>query len=100
MLEIIAAIILGRNIKKIVEAKGLKPTRYILIMVALWVGLEFTGALIGTLMFGDGGMVYLFAIIGAIIGAYLSYTIANNAVPARPDSEDILDADDILDENV
>ncbi len=99
MLEIIAAVFLGREIKKIVEAKGLKATRYIVIMIALWVGLEFTGAIIGTLMFGDGGMVYLFAILGAIVGAYLSYTIAKNAPEATPDSE-ILDSEDILDSDI
>lgn len=99
MLEIIAAIFLGREIKKIVEAKGLKATRYIIIMIALWVGLEFTGAIVGTLMFGEGGMVYLFAIIGAIIGAFLSYTIAKNAPEAVADG-DILDSEDILDSDI
>ncbi len=71
-----------------------------LIMVVLWIGLEFTGALLGVLMYGEGGMFYLFAITGGIIGAYLSYTIANNAPPAVLDSGDMPDGEDILDSGV
>lgn len=55
MLEIIAAVFLGKEIKKIVEAKGLKATKYIVIMVALWLGLEITGSVIGAMIYGEGG---------------------------------------------
>ncbi|MCB0651483.1 MAG: hypothetical protein KDC85_09435 [Saprospiraceae bacterium] len=97
MLEIIAAVFLGKEIKKIVEAKGLKATKYIVIMVALWLGLEITGSVIGAMIYGEGGMLYLFALLGAALGAYISYTIAVNAPAAVNESNDVLDSEDILD---
>ena len=81
MLEIIAIISLSKKIKRIVIEKNLKPTKYIVIMVLLWISLEFFGAIAGTIFFGEDFVVYLFALTGAGLGALLGYTIANNAKP-------------------
>ncbi len=79
MLEIIAIIALGRAIKKIALEKGLKPTKYILLMVFFWLSFEFLGMIIGFAIFGDGLIPYLIALPAAGLGGYLSYTIVKNA---------------------
>ena len=81
MLEIIAIIALGSNIKKIAQEKNLKPAKYIFIMVVLWIFLEFTGSIIGAIVFGEGLAAYPFALIGAALGGFLGYTIVRNATP-------------------
>jgi len=82
MLEIIAIIFLGKKISEIVKAKGHNPTGYVILMVVLWIGLELTGAVIGALLIGDGPALYIFAIIGGIMGAAIAYAIADNVKPA------------------
>jgi hypothetical protein len=101
MLEIIALVYLGKEIKKIVEAKGLKATKYIVIMITLWVGLELTGAIVGTLVAGEQQLtMYLFAITGAAFGGYLSYRVAVNAEPAILDRNGLFESNDILDSDL
>ena len=85
MLEIIAIIALGKSISKIIRAKGLKPLKYILLMVFLWITFEFVGLVIGTLLFGEGIGAYLMALPGAALGGYLSYRIAVNARGVNPE---------------
>lgn len=81
MLEIIAIIVLSSNIKLIAQGKNLKPAKYIILMVFLWIFLEFLGAIIGTIVFGEGLAAYPFALIGAALGGFLGYIIAKNATP-------------------
>lgn len=93
MLEIIAIIALGKSISKIVKEKGLNPTKYVIIMVVMWIGFEILGSLIGAILYGEGMVVYLFALSGAAIGGFLSYQLAKNASAATTVSDEILDAD-------
>lgn len=79
MLEIIAIFILGKAIKNKVEAKGLKATKYILLMVFFWLSFEFLGFVLGNIIFGEGLASYLLALPGAVLGGYLGYNIAKNA---------------------
>ena len=79
MLEIIAIIFLGSHIKKLAVQKGQPPWKYIIIMVVLWLGFEFLGAIIGVIITGNEMMAYPFALIGSVIGGYLGLTIARNA---------------------
>lgn len=81
MLEIIAMVSLGRTIRNIVLEKGLRPTRYILNMVFLWVGLEIVGLYVGMRLFANPFGAYLLAIVGAAFGGYLGYRGAVNAQP-------------------
>lgn len=97
MLEIIAIIFLGREVKKIVESKGHNATRYILIMVGLWIGLEITASIIGAMFFGDTGMMYMFALLGAAVGGYFGYRIALAAPDIGSDADKFMNSDDILD---
>ncbi|WP_020529150.1 hypothetical protein [Flexithrix dorotheae] len=95
MLEIIAIVTLGKHISKIVRAKGLKPTKYVIIMVVLWIGLEIIGSICGTLLIGEGLAAYPFALAGAALGGFIAYSIAKNASAATN-----LESDEILDLNV
>lgn len=79
MLEIIAIFTLGKWIKNSVNAKGLKATKYILLMIFFWISFEFLGMVLGIIIFGEGLQAYLLALPGAALGGYLSYTIAKNA---------------------
>lgn len=79
MLELIAIFTLGKAIKKMVQAKGLKATKYILLMIFFWLSFEFLGMVLGIVIFGEGLAAYLLALPGAALGGYLSYTIAKNA---------------------
>lgn len=79
MLEIIAIFTLGKAIKNKVQAKGLKATKYILLMVFFWLSFEFLGMVLGIIIFGEGLEAYLLALPGAALGGYLGYTIAKNA---------------------
>ncbi|MFY0601006.1 MAG: hypothetical protein JXR03_15125 [Cyclobacteriaceae bacterium] len=81
MLEIIAMISLGRTIRNIALEKGLKPSKYIVNMVLLWIGFEIIGAYIGMNITHNLFGSYLFAMAGAVLGGYLAYQSAVKAPP-------------------
>ncbi len=81
MLEILALIYLTKKNGAIAEGKGHKPGRYKFLTVLLWVGGEIFGAILGGIlsMGSDGvGLVYVLALVGAVVGAGLSRLIVNN----------------------
>ena len=61
------------------KSKGIKSLKYVLLMIFMWLGFEFIGVIIGTILVGGGLAAYPFGIAGAVLGAYLSYNIAKNA---------------------
>lgn len=79
MLEIIALIYLGSKISKIIKGKGLKPFKYVLLLIVLWILFEFLGIIVATIFLGEGLITYPFGIAGAALGAYLSLTIAKKS---------------------
>jgi hypothetical protein len=90
MLEILALVFLTRKNGSIAEKKGHKPGRYKWLTVLLWFGGEIVGAIGGAVLASAnedlGGLVYLLALIGAVVGAGLSRLIVNrlsvlNSVP-------------------
>lgn len=85
MFEIVLLIILARRIGHILEQKGRKSGWYKLLTVLLWFGGEIIGAIIGVVIVEFSGLneafIYLFALIGAAIGAAAAFIIAK-AVPA------------------
>lgn len=93
MLEVLVLIFLGRSIRKMTTEKGLKPLKYVLVMIALWIGMQIAGIAIGVAIFGlDSGGFLLFGYLGAAIGATISYQIAKNAAPEKVVVEGVLDA--------
>jgi hypothetical protein len=92
MLEIIALIALSKRIGNTVQAKGLSPTRYKVLLVVLW----FIGEIAGLMAFnalesgirdGETLVLVLCAAAGASLGAVAAFTIANAAVPVLDDED-------------
>ena len=93
MLEIIAIIYLVRYNGNICKEKNVKPGWYQFLTVILWIALEFLGAIIGVVLFGEGkGGIYLSALIGAGLGAFVSIRIVKGIHPNIPiDNDQLLD---------
>lgn len=85
MLEIILLIFLTRKVGGIIEGKGRKAGWYKAMTVALWIGGEIGGAIIGGIIVAISGagqfLIYVAALLGAAGGAALAYVIANNVTP-------------------
>ena len=75
MIEILVLIALTKRIGNIVKAKGHKPGGYKAMLVGFWFGGEILGLIIGFAVVGEGLAIYLFAIIGAVIGAFVAFGI-------------------------
>lgn len=94
MLEILALIYLTRKNGAIAEKKGKKPGLYKLLTVLLWFGGEVFGAILGAVIAGGGdamGAVYLFALVGALVGAGLSRLIVNKLPSVVPVPTEVFD---------
>ncbi|MDR2196408.1 MAG: hypothetical protein LBO07_00345 [Coriobacteriales bacterium] len=79
MLEIVAIIALSLANSKAAKARGRSGGVAVAYTIALWVGLEIVGSLIGGLFVSRSGEIYiiyaaavLFAVIGAIISVVIS----------------------------
>ena len=88
MLEIIALMALTKRIGSIVEQKGHKSRWYKVLTVVLWFGGELTGGILGLIVAGADEsaqcLIYLFALLGAAVGAVIAYSIANSLSPIGP----------------
>lgn len=86
MLEIILLVVLTRRIGHILEQKGRKSGWYKLLTVALWIGGEVAGAIVGGVIVAATGaselIIYLIALMGAAAGAGVSFLIAKGVAPA------------------
>jgi hypothetical protein len=89
MLEIVFIIFLARKIGEIIEPKGRKTGWYKFMLVALWIGGEFTGGVVAgliSIMAGSEmgmGLVYLLALVGAAMGAGIAFLIAKSVSPLQ-----------------
>jgi hypothetical protein len=87
MLEIIALILLTRQMGNLAIQKGLKPGTWKLYTVLSWLAGEFAGAFIGVLIFGTYNnffSVFLVAVAGAITG----FLVIKRNLSIRPDADD------------
>jgi membrane protein DedA with SNARE-associated domain len=94
MIEILALIYLARKNGSIAEKKGHKPGRYKLLTVLLWLGGEVGGAFLGAMMAGgteEMGLIYLLALLGALVGALLSRLIVNKLTALSPVPIEVFD---------
>jgi uncharacterized membrane protein YeaQ/YmgE (transglycosylase-associated protein family) len=95
MLEIILIAVLAGKIGKIVEAKGRRKFPFQFMLVGLWIGGELFGGILGGVLTytlsndPDPPLVlaYLLALGGAIVGAVVSFVIANNLAPVPVEDE-------------
>jgi hypothetical protein len=84
MLEIILIIFLSRKIGVKAEEKGYPKGKYIFMFVAFWILGEFTVAFIAATIIGRVDLIlYLFALLGAAIGALSAFAVVNNLAPIR-----------------
>jgi hypothetical protein len=86
MIEILVLIAFTGHIGKVVEAKGYKSGKYKAYAVGLWFGGELIGAILGSFFLSSAGDstrcgAYIFALIGAAIGAFIANSIAGNLEP-------------------
>lgn len=80
MLEILAIIFLAKKNAANAAARGRKKGGFVALTIALWLGLECVGALVGQLLeLGIGS--YLLALLLAVGGGFLSYFITKNCSP-------------------
>ncbi len=78
MLEIIAIIFLSRNIGSMAFEKGHSAGMYKFLTVLFWIVFELIGAVIGTIVLGEGIGVYVFALLAAGLGYLIIYLIVSN----------------------
>jgi hypothetical protein len=87
MLEIIGLVFLSRRNGRVAAEKGYNKGPIIAMTVALWVGMEILGLVIGLSVSDEFGTIILCGILGAATGALMSYFITNNLRSKRiPDS--------------
>lgn len=88
MLEIVFLVFLSRRIAKKSKEKGLKSGWFVAMLIALWVTFEVTGIIVGALITqGEGLLMYAFGIIGAALGALVSFLIVSSIKPKLPVGE-------------
>jgi MFS-type transporter involved in bile tolerance (Atg22 family) len=85
MIEILLLVALTRKIGRICEEKGRRAGGFKALTVVLWFGGEIVGAVIAAASGVEDLGVYLFALIGAAVGAGISVLIANNLTPVETD---------------
>ena len=96
MLEILILIGLGKRIGSIVRAKGHSAGGYQALLVVLWFVGEIGGGFMGatfawavTQRGNDPGisLIYLFALLGAVMGAVIAFAIAKSLSPVVSDEK-------------
>jgi hypothetical protein len=84
MIEIIILFFIARRIGRIAKEKGLKPLRYQVLLIVLWFFGEFLFGGFAYAFIGDTELAcvaYLFAIIGALLGAGMAFLIVTIKKP-------------------
>ena len=76
MIEILGIWLLARKIGAMVEEKGYKKGRYQFMVVVFWIGGEILGSFLGVIAtHGDRCTIYTVALLGALLGAFITYMI-------------------------
>ena len=100
MCEIILLFLLGKKIAGMASEKGRAGWPWVLMLIGLWIGGEFTGAVIGAILTDAGGgnqagqddnmfAILGFALAGAACGAIITFTIVSLLPPVESyDDED------------
>lgn len=86
MLEIIALIFLCRNIGELAYRKGEPTGKWKLFVVLAWIGFEILGAVIGSLLFGQGNIVGL--LLFMLVCAFGGYLFVRAILMRMPDDID------------
>ncbi len=89
MLEIILVWAMAKSIARRCKAKGRSAAGWVVLFVALWIGGEVMGGIVGAIL-ADGKIgagVYFCALMGAALGAITGFVIVNT-LPAIQSEED------------
>jgi hypothetical protein len=86
MLEIVALIVLTRQMGNLAIQKGLKPGTWKLYTVLAWLAGEFAGAFTGVLIFGTNNFFSVFMV--AVAGAITGFLVIKRNLSIRPDADD------------
>lgn len=88
MLEMILLFKLGSKIARIAKSKGYSGVPFVLIFIVLWVLGELGGAIAGSGLAVASEdrepnllIVYTLALVGAAVGAVISFVIVNSLTP-------------------
>ncbi|CAN5654289.1 hypothetical protein BH09PLA1_BH09PLA1_33280 [soil metagenome] len=89
MLEILLVVWLGRKLAALARSKGRSPTGYVFMLIGLWIAGEVIGMIIGAMIAsGTAGefnfVAYLFALVGAAVGAIGSFLIVRSLPSIGP----------------
>jgi hypothetical protein len=82
MIELIAIIFLAHRIGDLAAEKGYVAWHYKLLMISLWLVLEFIFLFSGVMLFGQSIPVYLFGIFGGVTG-YLITALKIKSLPNK-----------------
>lgn len=95
MIEIIAIYLTSKNIAEIAEEKGYSKSLWRLLAILAWIIFEFVGVVFGLIILGEEGglLLYLFALIGALLGILIVRKILDN----RPNVKGLSSSDTLLD---
>ena len=80
MLEIVLIWMFCSRLGKMLRAKGRAPGGYQVLGVVLWIGGEIAGGVIGAVAELGAG-TYLLALMGAAVGATITWMMASSAKP-------------------
>ncbi len=86
MLEILAIIFLGKKNAANAVARGREPGGFVALTIAIWLGMELIGAIIGKAL-GLGLGAYALALLFAVGGGILSYYITKNCKQGMASSD-------------
>lgn len=94
MIEILALFFFSRKIKSSCEAKGIKPGKWIAILVGTWIGVELLVLLGGIFYFGMSEAVIYKMIVPALIAAIVSAFFVLQKVNDLDDETEALELDE------
>jgi len=91
MLEILLLIYLSKRIGRIAESKGHKRGPNITFFIIMWFCGEIIGVMLGVFIFkGRIGPAYIFALMGAGLGAVIAFNVVEKLEDKSDDDDDII----------
>ncbi len=93
MIEIIAMYLTSKNIAEIAKDKGYSKSLWRLLAILAWIIFEFIGVVLGLIILGEEGglMIYLFALLGALLGVFVVRKILDSRPNVKDNSDTLLD---------
>ena len=86
MIEIIALVFLCKKNGNLAIRKGLKSRTWKLYTILAWICAEFTGIILGTILFGQNNLYGILAL--GLVSAFGGYLIIRSILEKKPDSLD------------